>query len=73
MGVLQGEEQPPAPTAPFTLPEPLGDALTGCAGVKRDGTGAKPGTRAVPAGTRAGRAIPVPVWDKECDPSACLG
>lgn len=54
MGVLEGEEQPPAPRAPFILPELLRDALTGCAGAKRDGTRAKQGIRAVPAGTKAG-------------------
>lgn len=53
--MLEGEEQAPAPRAAFILPEPLGDALTGCAGVKGDGSRAK-------QGSRAAGAIPGSVW-----------
>lgn len=62
MGLLEGEEQPPAPRALFNHPEMLRDALAGHADREQNGTRAEQGSVAVPASTGAVRMNPAAGW-----------
>ena len=62
MGLLEGEEQPPAPRALFNIPEMLGDALVGCVGRKRNGARAEQGSIAMPTSTGAVGMNPAAGW-----------
>lgn len=62
MGLPEGEEQPPAPRAPFNLAEMPGDALVGRVGRDRNDARAEQGSVAVPTGTGAVGMNPAVGW-----------